>query len=129
MADRVAFLAGKRGLVVEDEFLIALDIQQVLETAGAGDILCTGNAADALAILDKDSAFDFAVLDIKLAGRADNSTAIAARLAERGVPFVFLTGMRAHDIRAGAFSGVPVVEKPYQAAVLIDAIRRALTGA
>ena len=41
-------LAGKRCLVLDDEFLIALDIQQVLEQAGAGEVVCAGNVAEAL---------------------------------------------------------------------------------
>src|SRR6185312_2761502 len=42
-------LTGRRCLVLDDEFLIALDIQQALEQAGAAEVVCCGNAAEALA--------------------------------------------------------------------------------
>src|SRR3954463_6993766 len=94
MADTSAFIAGKRCLVVDDEFLIALDIQQALEAAGAR-VTCLGDADEALPALAGGAQFDVAVLDLKLSGFTRDSTGVAALLTERGVPFVFLTGLRA----------------------------------
>jgi hypothetical protein len=37
--------------------------------------------------------------------------------------------MRSDDVHARAFPGAPVVEKPYLAPVLLQALRRALAGA
>ena len=125
MAQGHAFLAGKRCLVVDDEFLIALDLQQTLESAGAL-VTCIGDADAALQALRDGARFDAAVLDIKLSGFARDSTSIAALLTERGTPFVFLTGMRADNEHAKAFPHAPLVEKPYQVEILMDALRRAL---
>ncbi len=124
MADPV--LTGKRCLVLDDEYLIALDIQQILEAAGAAGVTSVSTAAEALEVLSKDSKFDLAVLDIKLGDAAGNSMTVATLLSEQGTPFVFLTGMRADDIRAGQFADVPVVEKPYQAPALIEVVRKVL---
>lgn len=122
-------LAGLRGLVLDDELLIALDIQQILEAAGAASVVCAGNAADALAALRDTPNFDFAVIDVILNGATGTSIAVVAALIEQGTPFVFLTGMRAEDVRHTArFPAAPVVEKPYEAARLLEALRRALTG-
>lgn len=44
-------LAGKRGLVLDDKFPIALDIQQILESAGAASVTCYANAEAALKAL------------------------------------------------------------------------------
>ena len=44
-------LSGKRCLVLDDEFLIALDIQQMLERAGATEVICVASAAEALRLL------------------------------------------------------------------------------
>ncbi len=128
MANGVAFLTGKRCLVLDDEYLIALDIQQILEAAGATGVMSVSTAAEALDILSKGSKFDLAVLDIKLGDTAGNSMTVAALLAERGTPFIFLTGMRADEIQAGRFADTPVVEKPYQAPMLIEALRQALAA-
>ena len=123
MTDTHAFLAGKRCLVLEDEFLIALDIRQTLESAGAA-VTCFGDAAETLRALQSGARFDLAVLDLKLSG--SDSTGVAALLSERATPFVFLTGMRPDDVRS--FRHAPVVEKPYQVEALMAALRRALAG-
>jgi CheY-like chemotaxis protein len=114
------FLAGKRCLVLEDEFLIALDVRQTLESAGAV-VTCFGDAAEALRALQGGAQFDLAVLDLKLSG--SDSTGVAALLTERATPFVFLTGMRPDDVRS--FPHAPVVEKPYKVEMLMGALRKA----
>lgn len=124
MADSEA-LAGKRCLVLDDEFLIALDIQQILEAAGAASVICAGNSADALAALRNSPKFDVAVLDLMLSGATRTSLAVAAALAEQGTPFVFLTGMGGNDAHLKQFPNAPVVDKPYQADLLMDAVLRA----
>jgi CheY-like chemotaxis protein len=127
MAETTAFIAGKHGLVIDDEFLIALDIQQTLEAAGA-TVTCIGEADGALAALAGGARFDFAVLDIKLSDFTRDSASIASVLTRQGTPFVFLTGMRADNEMSQAFPHAPLVEKPYQVEVLMGALRRALTG-
>jgi hypothetical protein len=51
---------------------------------------------------------------------------IAAELARQNTPFIFLTGMRRKDERMKEFTDAPVVEKPYEAPLLLDAVLRAL---
>jgi DNA-binding NtrC family response regulator len=117
-------LRGLRCLVLDDELWIALDIEHILETAGAAAVTCVGNLADAMAALQNGSPFAVAVVDIDLNG--SDSMALPAALQERGVPFVFLTGMGGDDPRARRYPEVPVVDKPYQADELLAALRRAL---
>ena len=115
-------LAGKRGLVLDDEFLIALDIQQVLEHAGAREVVCAGTLAEALAAMRAER-FDLAVLDLRL-GHDGNSLPAADALAAAGTPFLFLTGMRSDTEEARNYPDAPVVEKPYDSATLLAAIVR-----
>ncbi len=119
-------IAGKRFLVLDDEFLIALDIQQVLESAGAASVACTGNAADALKAVIAAQPFDLAVLDFRLTG-STSSLDVADALVEAKIPFIFLTGMM-EDRQLKKYPDAPVVEKPYDAKLLIGAIVRALGG-
>jgi len=124
MEDSVSkLLTGKRCLVVDDEFLIALDIQQALEHAGATEVVCAGNATEALAIAGAQR-FDIAVLDVRLGRTGGSSLPIAEVLAAAGTPFVFLTGLRGDSAEARAYPDAPVVEKPYDAQVLLAAIRQ-----
>lgn len=120
-------LGGKRCLVLDDEFLIALDIQQILESAGAAEVTSVSNAADALAALQAQPKFDVAILDVKLGDTVSGSHAVATALAARGTPFVFLTGMHGDIAHTLLFPDAPVVEKPYQAPQLLDSLLRALT--
>jgi two-component system, response regulator PdtaR len=122
-------LAGRRCLVLDDEFLIALDIKQILERAGATHVACVASASEAIALLRREPRFDLAVLDVKLSGPDRNSLGVAALLAEKATPFVFLTGMRVDNVHAKHFPQAPVVEKPYDATALLDAVHRVLTAA
>lgn len=118
-------LTGLHCLVLEDEFLIALDIQQILETAGAARVTCVGTVTDALAVLRGGEKFDLAVLDVKLNGAHRTSFDVATELRRLRIPFIFLTGMRADEISTAQFPAAPVVEKPYQAPLLLEAIAQA----
>lgn len=121
-----SLLSGKRCLVLDDEFLIALDIQQILERAGAEHVASVASAAEAIELLDRESKFDVAVLDVKLGDPERDSFDVAALLEKQGTPVVFLTGMRVDDVHASQFAKAPVVKKPYDAAALLRAVQRAL---
>ena len=129
MRNSDSLLAGKRCLVLDDEFLIALDIQQILELAGAKHVASVASASEAIELLRREPKFDLAVLDVKLGGAEGNSLDVAAMLAKAGTPFVFLTGMRVDNVHAKNFPQAPVVEKPYDALTLLDAAQRALKSA
>ena len=119
-------LSGKRCFVLDDEFLIALDIQQILERAGAAHVASVASAAEAVVLLRREPKFDVAVLDVKLGDPERNSLDVAALLQTQGTPFVFLTGMRVDDVHAKIFPNAPVIEKPYDAAGLLRAVQHAL---
>ena len=124
-----SLLTGNRCLVLDDEFLIALDIQQILELARAKHVASVATASEAIALVRREAKFDLAVLDVKLGGSEDNSLGVASELAKTGTPFVFLTGMRVDNVHAREFPQAPVIEKPYDAVALLDAVQRALKNA
>lgn len=82
-------LNGLRVLVVEDNLLLAEVICDVLETYGCEVVGPVPDVAEGL-VLARGAALDGAVLDINLRGKP--SFPIAAALAERTIPYLFLTG-------------------------------------
>ena len=95
-----AAVAGKRFLVVEDEFLILLDIQNILESAGAALVGTAARLPEAEAALARES-FDAVLLDLKL--DKETSLELAAKLAAKKIPFIFMTGAPAEAKQAQDF--------------------------
>ena len=113
-----AALKGVRVLVVEDEYFVAILIEEILESAGCvvrGPIPRLREALDAV---DHDD-YDAAVLDVNLAGERINPVADA--LTERNVPFLFVTGYGAHSLPS-EYAERPHVCKPFRMAELICAL-------
>ena len=103
-------LAGRRILVVEDDYLIAETLAEVLAAAGAVVAGPVGTADEAHAALaEQGSALDAAVLDIDLHG--EKSYAVADAMIRRGIPFVLTTGYDANAVDP-AYRHLPRCEKP-----------------
>lgn len=119
-------IAGTRCLVMDDEFLIALDVQQTLEAAGAQSVDCVAGIDGALARIADGTPIDFAILDLKVGHAAAPNLAVAEALAARGIPFLFLTGMVDGRTHIAQFAQASLLEKPYDTATLLAAIRRIL---
>ena len=114
-------LNGKRCLVVEDEFLIAIDIEGILQSAGAEEVLCASSAEEALRLITTEP-IDFAVLDLKLANRTSLDAADA--LSEKAVPFVFVTGAPDDIGKLSRHRDTPVLAKPFEIKSLLDLLGR-----
>ncbi|TIQ25766.1 MAG: response regulator, partial [Mesorhizobium sp.] len=87
--NKSAPLSGLRILVVEDTFLVALDLSDELTDAGCDVVGPAPSVQEALEQIDGVE-LDGAVLDVNLHG--ERSFPLAEHLAARDVPFVFLTG-------------------------------------
>ena len=112
-----------RVLVVEDDCLQADWLCELLEGEGIEPV---GPAADAKAaerLLDTMSV-DAGILDIRLnEGLAFD---VARTLADRGIPFLFLTGSTGEVIPT-KFQGVPLIYKPAEPPVILELLRTLLT--
>lgn len=126
MPARIAALSGKRCLLLEDELLIALDIEQILRGAGAAIVVSFADVDQAMAALRGGARFDVAILDVLLGSASRTSDDVAQTLQLQKTPFVFLTGMRDASEQAKKFPAVPVVHKPFVPELLLAAVVRAI---
>jgi CheY-like chemotaxis protein len=116
-------LRNYRILVVEDEFLLADELQAELEDAGATVIGPVGALDRAIALIKAEPQIDGASLDASLGG--EMVFPAADLLMQRGVAIVFTTGYDA-SIIPSRFSAVPRCEKPVDLRKVIQAIGQAL---
>ncbi|TMJ50419.1 MAG: response regulator [Alphaproteobacteria bacterium] len=109
-------LQGVKVLVVEDEYLVATLMEDMLASAGcivAGPIPRLALALDAAS----KEACDVAVLDVNLAG--ERVYPVADILAQRNVPFVFVTG---YGVLPGEYANRPRLCKPFKMADLLNTL-------
>ncbi len=114
-------IAGRRILIVEDEFFVADSLRMCLESL---DVVVVGPVASVDAAIDlvaSSDRLDGAVLDINLQGR--KAFPVAEALAARGVPFVFVTGYGPESIPE-QFTSAPRCTKPFQVAQLVQLLAR-----
>jgi CheY-like chemotaxis protein len=104
--------AGRRVLVVEDEYIVAEDLRQDLERHGVTVLGPVPSVQRALALLDEDQQPDAAILDVNLGG--EMGFPVADRLHERGVPVLLATGYDAWSIPE-RYARLPRCEKPFDA--------------
>lgn len=113
-------MAALRILVVEDEFLIALDIAGVLEQAGIAVIGPVSTVTEAMNAIAQEE-MRGALLDAHLAG--DPVGCIADALKAKAIPFAFVSGYGLEQLPAD-HRGVPLVRKPFTGKDLLDAVAR-----
>lgn len=115
-------LRGIRVLIVEDEFLVAIQLEDTLSALGC-EVLEPAHSMDEAEKAVAQHEFDVAVLDINIAGRAIYP--IAEILGARGIPFIFTTGYSREHIEE-AWREAPTLRKPYLALELRRVLEQAL---
>ena len=113
--------ASRSVLIVEDESLIAMMLEDFLESLGHEVAGTCDSVAGALTRVEQ-GGFDVAIVDVHLNG--EQVWPVADRLAAQGVPYVLATGGHIEPPPA-QHASVPVLSKPFT----LDAIEPALTEA
>lgn len=114
--------ASRSILVVEDEPLIAMMLEDFLETLGHRVHASCESVGDAVAEAEK-GGFDVAILDVNLNG--ENVWPVARKLREKQIPFVIATGGHVEPPPA-EFANAPLIEKPYTVDRVTPALEKAL---
>ena len=122
--DNGADLAGLRILIVEDEFLLAMELEALLEQRGCMVLGPVSSVRHALAMLDGERP-ELALLDVNLKG--ERATPVAAALQARGVPFVLITGYSGPQLSEPELRDAPRIDKPVNCRALKRAVATALS--
>jgi DNA-binding NarL/FixJ family response regulator len=116
-------------LVVEDDHLVAMEMESVLQDAG---FEVTGIAASADDAVRKAHARrpDLVLMDIRLAGTRDGVDAALELFSALGLRCIFATAHNDSKTQARAQPTQPLgwLAKPYQPAALLQAVRTALAA-
>ena len=112
-------LAGRRVLILEDEYFLADEIAGELTALGAEIVGPFGGIADADAALKSGTRIDMAVLDVQV--RNEMVFPLARALRSRGVPFVFTTGYGRASLDA-EFQDVELWQKPLDLARVLPSL-------
>jgi len=106
-----------RVLIVEDEGLVALDVETAFTDAGALIVGPLATVAEAMSLsLHR---FDAAAIDIRL--QDGLSHPFALKLKTAGIPFVLTTGYPCHDLPR-ELEGSPCLMKPIPSDLIVSAL-------
>lgn len=103
-------LNGRRILVVEDDYLLAESLNDLLVEAGVCVLGPVGNVPEALSLVTSGQSIDGALLDVNVRGQP--VFPVADALLERGVPFSFCSGYDRYTLPP-RFAHLSYCMKPY----------------
>ena len=114
-----------RILVAEDEFLVGIQLEEDLRSAGCS-IIGPFTTLEIATQASRRERFDLAILDVNLNGNMVYP--LADELSARGVPFIFLSGYISANLPE-RFKQAPQIAKPHDPAALLKQVRAAVRKA
>jgi len=117
--------SGQHVLIVEDDALIALELESTLSEAGYAVVGPAGSVRVALGCLADNGSLAGAVLDINLGD--EDVFSVADALSSSRIPFLFLTG-HSNAVLPSRHKKRPIVRKPYLPATLLATLAAAIDG-
>ncbi|WP_027231095.1 response regulator [Phyllobacterium sp. UNC302MFCol5.2] len=119
-------MTGMRILVLEDEYLIGLDLERIAEECGAQSVQLIATVGELQAQIANETDYDLAILEVQ--ARGVSSLDSAAEMQRRGLPIVFTTAYDSQANGVPGFPDIPVVAKPYGKAQILQAVAKALAN-
>ncbi|MBY0226873.1 MAG: response regulator [Hyphomicrobium sp.] len=108
-----------RILIVEDEYLIAAEISDILTTEGHTIVGTAASAEEVISILSNGPICDLAILDANLAG--SSVSPVATALERRSIPFIVVSGYSQWELLL-PLRKAPFVPKPVRREALLAAV-------
>ena len=118
---------GTRILIIEDEFIIANDLRNILKNLGYDVVAMVDNYQDALEVLKKQSV-DLALIDIILKGDKSGIDLAHEIKSTSAIPFIFVTSHTDESTLSKAKSTDPYgyIVKPFEEREILASIEIAL---
>lgn len=113
-------------MIVEDEFLLLLDLESILLEAGVGRVHSCRTLSEAQDCLDRHE-ISLAFLDFRIGNEL--VTPVARRLARGGIPFAFHTGQMEAEIAVGEWPRAMVIPKPAHRNAILAVLRQLAANA
>jgi CheY-like chemotaxis protein len=120
MTDMKTSLEGLQILVVEDEVLVAMDIEDMLLDLKCEPVGPASTIKTALEIVRSAVKLDGVLLDMNLHGQT--VLPVVEELISRGVPFLLVTGYARRDEDPSAMRDAPRLNKPFAVKTLSKAM-------
>jgi CheY-like chemotaxis protein len=119
--------SARRVLVVEDEFFLAVQIEEWLLDNGLEVVDVVHTADEAIAVADTERP-DLVIMDIRLASETDGIAAALEILGRTGIRCIFATAFADAATRERGEKARPFgwLRKPFTADVLLSAVKAAL---
>lgn len=116
-------------LVVEDEFILATELSDTLESEGYEVVAVADNGREALGIFQAE-AIDLVLCDINIKGDWDGIETVEKLIAQRPVPIIYLTALTDGETLERAKKTFPAayIPKPYHITNLRMAIEMAINN-
>jgi CheY-like chemotaxis protein len=124
--ERLRAGVAARVLIIEDEPIIALDLQQLVEGAGHEVVGVASSEDEAVAIAEAERP-TLVLADINLGEGGDGATAVARILERHRAPVIFVTAYPERLLTGAQLEPAFVITKPFEPTTLAVATFQAVT--
>ncbi len=125
--DRLRAASAADVLIIEDEPIIAMDLEELVEGCGHRVVGTASSEAEAIAIAEKTRP-SLILADINLGAGGDGTNAVAAILKSHYAPVIFVTAYPERLLTGEAIEPAFVITKPFEPLTLAIATYQAVTG-
>ena len=125
--DRLRLAAAADVLIIEDEPIIAMDIEELVASCGHRVVGVAATEADAVAIAERCRP-TLILADINLGAGGDGTSAVSRILRSHYAPVIFVTAYPERLLTGEALEPAFVITKPFEPLTLAIATYQAVTG-
>ena len=125
--DRLRMAAATDVLIIEDEPIIAMDIEELVASCGHRVVGVAATERDAVAIAERCRP-GLILADINLGSGGDGTSAVSRILRSHYAPVIFVTAYPERLLTGDALEPAFVITKPFEPLTLAIATYQAVTG-